>query len=174
MASINPIVKLIVRNVYGGDVGASHVQALENYSHAIALCPRRLTHHAELGKTYLKLGRKQEALEALEAALECGPLPLAPSHEPAHALPPPMPSFHVSPHPSFLLLRPGHPLTIAEFSTSGSLPRRCEVEDINAQNGKVHAAIIRSELVRVMRVQGRVTARDAAREAKNAAREARR
>lgn len=71
MASINPIVKLIVRNVYGGDVGGSHAEAVRSYVQAAALCPRRLTHHAELGKAYLKLGRRQEALEALDTALRC-------------------------------------------------------------------------------------------------------
>lgn len=53
-------------------------------------------------------------------------------------------------------------------------PGSCEVEDINAQNGRAHAAIIRSELVRHMRQGARGVRRDAAREAKDAAREARR
>lgn len=71
MASINPIIKLIVRNVYGGDVGGSHSEAVRSYIQAASLCPGRLTHHAELGKAYLKLGRKQEALESLDSALRC-------------------------------------------------------------------------------------------------------
>lgn len=163
MASINPIIKLVVRNVYGGDVGGSHAEAVRSYLRAAQLCPRRLTHYAELGKAYLKLGRKQDALEALDAALRRAPLSGRRSHGPV-------------PVPLCSAMHNAAPCRGAQAAEPDLRPnpRRCEVEDINAQNGRAHAALIRSELMKGMRAGGRGAARDLSREAKEHVREARR
>jgi hypothetical protein len=50
VASLNPVVRLLVRHVYGGDVRASHAEAVAHYHTACALAPQRLTHRTELGK----------------------------------------------------------------------------------------------------------------------------
>jgi tetratricopeptide (TPR) repeat protein len=50
VASLNPVVRLVVRHFYGGDVTASHAQAVEHYEAACQLAPQRLTHRTELGK----------------------------------------------------------------------------------------------------------------------------
>lgn len=73
VASLNPLTRLLARTLLGGaDMArASHAQALRHYEAAAQLAPRRLTHRAELGKALMRAGRRQEALQALRAALAC-------------------------------------------------------------------------------------------------------
>lgn len=71
IASLNPVVKVLLRHVLGGDTGGSHAAALEHFQAAATLAPHRLTHKAEHGKALIKLGRRREGLTQLRAALSC-------------------------------------------------------------------------------------------------------
>lgn len=97
VAGLNPVVRIVMRHMYGGDVQASHAEALAHYTAACELAPQRLTHRTELGKVrqrahtrvraahtiagaddgdtcaqaLMKLGRRREALLAFKAALTC-------------------------------------------------------------------------------------------------------
>ena len=50
VAGLNPVVRLVVRHVYGGDIQASTAQALRHFTQARELAPQRLAHAAEMGK----------------------------------------------------------------------------------------------------------------------------
>lgn len=71
VSGLNPVVRLVVRHLYGGDVQASPAEALEHYAQARKLAPERLAHCAEMGKALLKLGRRREAFQTLKQALQC-------------------------------------------------------------------------------------------------------
>ena len=71
VASLNPVVRLVMRHVYGGDIKASTTQALHHFNQARQIAPQRLAHAAELGKALMKLGRRKEAYETLKQALQC-------------------------------------------------------------------------------------------------------
>jgi hypothetical protein len=53
VAGLNPVVRLVVRHVYGGDIQASTAQALRHFAQARELAPQRLAHAAEMGKARL-------------------------------------------------------------------------------------------------------------------------
>lgn len=61
--------RTVVRAVYGGLPDASIDQAVEDFERAIELEDRSF-HHLELARTYVELDRHEDALQALERALE--------------------------------------------------------------------------------------------------------
>ncbi len=69
VANFNPILKALAQAVYGRLPDASNEKAIEYFSKAIVLQPRRVAHHLELGRAYLALGEKQNAREQFEKGL---------------------------------------------------------------------------------------------------------
>lgn len=69
MANVNPVLKTMGQAIYGRFPEASNEKAAEYFQKAVALAPRQVAHHVELGRTYLILGQKEKAREELEKAL---------------------------------------------------------------------------------------------------------
>ena len=69
VANFNPILKALAQAVYGRLPDASNEKAIEYFSEAIALQPRRVAHHLELGRAYLALGEKQRARQQFNKGL---------------------------------------------------------------------------------------------------------
>jgi tetratricopeptide (TPR) repeat protein len=70
MAQINFVVRQLVRLVYGASLApGTFPDALAEFEAAAALAPGRLIHRVELGRCLMRVGRKAEALEQLEASL---------------------------------------------------------------------------------------------------------
>lgn len=67
-ATLNAVVRAVVRVVYGGLPEASLEQSVADFQRALDL-ETRTYHHLELGKTYVKMGRTNAAREQFEAAL---------------------------------------------------------------------------------------------------------
>jgi tetratricopeptide (TPR) repeat protein len=76
IADLGFVAKAAARLVYGGLPVASFEQAVNDYRHATEL-DNRTIHYLELGRTYLKLGRKEEARASFRSALA------APHRDPA-------------------------------------------------------------------------------------------
>jgi hypothetical protein len=71
MAQINFVVRQLIKFIYGASLApGTFSDALLSYQSAVQLNPARLIHRVELGRTYLKLGHKAEALRELRASLE--------------------------------------------------------------------------------------------------------
>lgn len=71
MAGLNVLCRAFVRVVYGQTMSpGSYQEALKEFEIANRLNPERLIHKIQLGKTHMKLGNKQLAIELLQAALE--------------------------------------------------------------------------------------------------------
>ena len=71
LALLDPVKRLLVRHLLGGDVDASVERSLAHYKRARELAPGRLVHRAELGKALLRVGRRREAVLAFREALCC-------------------------------------------------------------------------------------------------------
>ena len=69
LANFNPILKALARAIYGNLPDASNEKAVECFNKAIALQPRRASHHLELGRAYLALGDKQKARDEFNEGL---------------------------------------------------------------------------------------------------------
>jgi tetratricopeptide (TPR) repeat protein len=69
VTNLNPVLRAIARVVYGELPSASYEQAVENFKKAIQLNPRRLANYVELGRTYVAMGKKEEAREELAKGL---------------------------------------------------------------------------------------------------------
>jgi Flp pilus assembly protein TadD len=69
VANFNPILKALAQTVYGKLPQASNEKAIACFSKAIALQPRRVSHHVELGRAYVALGEKQKARDEFNKAL---------------------------------------------------------------------------------------------------------
>jgi hypothetical protein len=66
MAQINFVVRQLIKLVYGASLApGTFADALTEYQTAVALNPGSLIHRVELGRVYLKLGRRQEAYTEL-------------------------------------------------------------------------------------------------------------
>jgi len=71
MAGLNLFCRAFVRVVYGTTLSpGSYQHALEAFEKAHSLRPDRVIHKVLLGKTYDKLGYRQQALESLQDALK--------------------------------------------------------------------------------------------------------
>lgn len=71
-AELNFFQRAAVKVVYGGLPAASFEQAVADFQRALDL-ETRTFHHLELGKTYLKMGRTDDAREHLQAVLDVPP-----------------------------------------------------------------------------------------------------
>lgn len=72
MAGLNVFFRAVARVVYGAKLSpGSYPQALEAFERANRLRPDRAIHKVCMGKTYLKLGQKQEAIEFLKVCILC-------------------------------------------------------------------------------------------------------
>ena len=80
-ASLGLLERTIVKAVYGGLPEASYEQAVKDFQRAIAIDSSILVNYLELGKTYLKLGRQDEAQQVLARVLA---LPTQHPDDPEH------------------------------------------------------------------------------------------
>lgn len=69
LANFNPVLKALAQAIYGKFPAASNEKAVEYFQKAIAIAPRRVLHHVELGRTYLALNEKSKAREEFEKGL---------------------------------------------------------------------------------------------------------
>lgn len=69
VASLGFFQRALLKTVYGGLPDASYEQAVRDFRRAIELEDRTF-HHLELGKTYLQMGRSEDARRELQTALE--------------------------------------------------------------------------------------------------------
>eukprot|EP00210_Caulerpa_lentillifera_P002559 g2454.t1 len=71
MAGLNVFCRTFVRVVYGQTMSpGSYEEALKEFKIATSLQPSRLIHKIQLGKTHVKLGNRQEAIESLQEAMD--------------------------------------------------------------------------------------------------------
>ena len=73
VATLNPMLKLIAKYVYGGMPDASLEEAVRDYKRAIGLAPQRVIHHHELARAYVALGRMEDARKEWETELTLKP-----------------------------------------------------------------------------------------------------
>ena len=73
VATLNPVLKLIAKFVYGGMPDASLEEAERDYKKAIELAPQRVVHHHELARTYAALGQTDDARKEWEKELTLAP-----------------------------------------------------------------------------------------------------
>lgn len=69
LANLNPILRVLVKLIYGGLPAASVEQAEIHFQKAVTLAPQRVSHHIELGRTYAALDKKDLAREELNKGL---------------------------------------------------------------------------------------------------------
>ena len=69
VANFNPVLKALAQVIYGKLPDASNEKAVEYFTRAIVLQPRRAAHHLELGRAYLALGEKQKARDQFNKGL---------------------------------------------------------------------------------------------------------
>jgi tetratricopeptide (TPR) repeat protein len=58
LAGLNPVLRGMARVIYGGLPDASYQDAEHDFQRAVELSPARVSHHVELGRTYVALGKK--------------------------------------------------------------------------------------------------------------------
>jgi len=69
IANLNSFLRAIAKLIYGSIPAASNEDAVKSFQKAIALNPKRLANHVELGRTYMALGQKDPAKAELEKGL---------------------------------------------------------------------------------------------------------
>jgi len=69
MASLNPALRVMAGAIFGELPDASFERAADCFERAAAVDPQRVIHQVELGRTYLQLGRSDEARKHLETGL---------------------------------------------------------------------------------------------------------
>ena len=69
MASLNPVLRSVVKLIYGAFPPASYQDAVKNFKKAITLAPQRVAHHVELGRTYAAMGQTELARAELSKGL---------------------------------------------------------------------------------------------------------
>jgi tetratricopeptide (TPR) repeat protein len=69
LAGLNPLLRGMARVIYGALPDASYDAAERDFKKAVALAPARVSHHLELGRTYVALGKKDLARQELTLAL---------------------------------------------------------------------------------------------------------
>ena len=73
VATLNPVMKLIAKLVYGGMPEASLEEAVANYKKAIEIAPQRVIHHHELARAYVALGQLDDARKEWQLELTLKP-----------------------------------------------------------------------------------------------------
>jgi tetratricopeptide (TPR) repeat protein len=73
VATLNPVLKLIAKYMYGGMPDASLEEAVKDYQKAIEIAPQRVIHHAELARTYTAMGDTANARKEWEIVLTLKP-----------------------------------------------------------------------------------------------------
>ncbi len=73
VATLNPVLKLIAKYIYGGMPDASLEEAESDYQKAIALAPQRVIHHHELARVYAALGQMDAARKEWQTELTLKP-----------------------------------------------------------------------------------------------------
>jgi len=73
VATLNPVLKLIAKFIYGGMPDASLEEAAKDYQKAIEIAPQRVIHHAELARTYTAMGDSEDARKQWEIVLTLKP-----------------------------------------------------------------------------------------------------
>lgn len=73
VATLNPMLKLIAKYIYGGMPEASLEESERDFKKAIELAPQRVIHHHELARTYVALGRMEDARKEWEKELTLKP-----------------------------------------------------------------------------------------------------
>jgi tetratricopeptide (TPR) repeat protein len=73
VATLNPVMKLLAKWVYGGVPEASLEEAARDYKKAIELAPQRLIHHHELARVYAALGQMEKARKEWQTELTLKP-----------------------------------------------------------------------------------------------------
>jgi Flp pilus assembly protein TadD len=73
VATLNPVLKLIARFVYGGMPEASLEEAEHDFKKAIEIAPQRVIHHHELARVYVAEGRMDDARKEWQTELTLKP-----------------------------------------------------------------------------------------------------
>jgi uncharacterized protein HemY len=69
MASLSPLLRTVVKLVYGSLPPASFEQAEAFLQRAVTLSPNKVSHRIELGRTYAALNKKDLAREEISKGL---------------------------------------------------------------------------------------------------------
>lgn len=69
LAEMGTATRVLAKVIYGGIPAASNDEAVKCFQKAIALKPSRLLHAIELGRTYAKMGREDDARKWLQKGL---------------------------------------------------------------------------------------------------------
>jgi tetratricopeptide (TPR) repeat protein len=69
LAQMGGFTRTFVKVIYGGIPDASNEEAERLFRKAVEIAPDRVSHHVELGRTYVALGKKTEASAELRKAL---------------------------------------------------------------------------------------------------------
>jgi tetratricopeptide (TPR) repeat protein len=69
VASLNPILRILAKLIYGGVPSASFEDAVKDFKKAVELAPQRVSHHVELGRAYAAAGQKELARAELNKGL---------------------------------------------------------------------------------------------------------
>ena len=71
MAQVNMVVRTLIRICFGTALmSGTYQEALQHYQTAAELCPSRLIHRVEVGRTLLRLGDQKGAAEHLSRAMD--------------------------------------------------------------------------------------------------------
>jgi tetratricopeptide (TPR) repeat protein len=73
IASLNPVLKLMAKFIYGGLPDASMEDAASYFKKAAEIAPQRIIHHLELARTYTALGKTDLADKEWETILTLHP-----------------------------------------------------------------------------------------------------
>ena len=69
MASLNPVLRVLAKLIYGDLPAASYEEAVRNFEKAIELAPHRVAHRVELGRTYAAMGQNELARAEINRGL---------------------------------------------------------------------------------------------------------
>jgi Flp pilus assembly protein TadD len=69
LANFNPVLKALAQAIYGKLPDASNERAVECFTKAMALQPRRVVHRVELGRAYLAIGEREKARDAFNKGI---------------------------------------------------------------------------------------------------------
>jgi Tfp pilus assembly protein PilF len=73
VSTLNMMLKLIAKYVYGGMPDASLEEAVRDFKKAIEIAPQRVIHHHELARTYVALGQLDDARKEWEKEITLKP-----------------------------------------------------------------------------------------------------